>query len=837
MKGNDIFVLALLIALGTSAFADTSVKIEEEADKAAGMNRMPQARALYVKAGEQRLKEAALYEKKSDELSFEATDDDDDLPSPGSGDKGVSDQAARNFIAAARDFEKGAKPKRCNECVRKAEAVKDVSKKVRDELGALKAWIEKGRDATEIDPKPYVAKDPLAALKAAREALENGKSAAPKKQAELWSKVGYEGFRAFKPEVAKEARDAIAALKQKPGCYAGQWLNAIEAYDALKAFPRAEADTATPKDLAALGVKDKLTVVAGELDWDADDATKCVQEALDTPGVTTVVLEDRGSPWYVKTIRMRSNQRLLLKKGVKVLMDRVSGQLKDKSPMIEVKGVKNVIVEGEGDNYVGKFASLAERKKNSNDYGGSGLSVESSENVVVRNITFGANTMDGVVLSGMGGDAKNVWLENLVLRDNYRQAMSVCNAFGLYCRKVAFVDTIGGDPMCGIDFEPTYETEANSECYFYDCEFGGNAGAAVNFSSSSYYPVTAHFKRCHFGAIPNCYQVIVFARCGVYMGANVPAPSNILFEDCDMECHADSYPFKIDNSSLFNVTIRNVKAKVVDKDGKSGSNSPITVNLAREYRRFANWSEYSPENNGAIVVDGFEAEGYREPFVEFRDRTGGYSVKKISGRAKLNGKEVDVGAFSYEAPEKDVKEIAKFNPADYLPPAADAKAVTPAELPAGFDFSWNGAWYEAPPEYRAIYAEGGQWKMMKVQPGLRELDLEGRPVAYYIRSTESLLKTAQRDKKPFTLYFEVPTGQDCLMKVVWGTGELKNAKGETVRTFDWPGCITSQYFTCKTAGDKAEVWSITATSGMTLKFFAPFSGIVAESPECLPRRK
>ena len=75
MKGNSSLVLALLIALGTSAFADTSVKIEEEADKAAGMNHMPQARALYVKAGEQRLKEAALYEKKGDELSFETTDE------------------------------------------------------------------------------------------------------------------------------------------------------------------------------------------------------------------------------------------------------------------------------------------------------------------------------------------------------------------------------------------------------------------------------------------------------------------------------------------------------------------------------------------------------------------------------------------------------------------------------------------------------------------------------------------------------------------------------------------------------------------------------------------
>ena len=150
---------------------------------------------------------------------------------------------------------------------------------------------------------------------------------------------------------------------------------------------------------------------------------------------------------------------------------------------------------------------------------------------------------------------------------------------------------------------------------------------------------------------------------------------------------------------------------------------------------------------------------------------------------------------------------------------------------------WNGQWFEAPVEYRAIYADGGQWKMKKIQMGQRELELEGKPVAYYFRSSDSQFKACSFGNKPFTLYFEVPGGKkDCMLKLISGCGELRNAKGETVKTFKWER--SSQYVTCRTEGDASEVWSLHVTSeGLKLKFFAPFNGIVAEDPSCLPRRK
>ena len=60
-----------------------------------------------------------------------------------------------------------------------------------------------------------------------------------------------------------------------------------------------------------MGVKETHTAIAGELDWDPEDATACIREAIES-GATTIILEDRGSPWYVQTIKPKSNQRIVL---------------------------------------------------------------------------------------------------------------------------------------------------------------------------------------------------------------------------------------------------------------------------------------------------------------------------------------------------------------------------------------------------------------------------------------------------------------------------------------------------------------------------------------------
>lgn len=823
--GHCLVAIFLSLSAGP-ACAVSSTSLEAEAAKKAESGRAVAA-PVYLKAALQRVAEAkTLFAKAgTDELDLDAPGDELDAGASATSSARERDIEALHYLQTAVDFDFGGKPALADEYLAKAAAVIGVSKAATEKIAKEKARIDAERDPSEPpDPKkpakPVYHKkldEARAKLRAAQEAQESAQELASR-----WSEVGYQAFLDFNPSLAVEAREAVAKLGRKPGSYAHLWTKAPAAFANLKTFPRDEAETKTPRGLADFGVQDTLTMVAGELDWDAEDATACVEEAL-ASGATTIVFEDKGSPWHVRTICPRSGQRLVFKKGVKILQDRVSRQNRDRSPMIRLKGVRNVVLEGEGgpgDVYIGKFESLAERKAGSKDYGGSGLSVESVRNCIVRNLTLGANTMDGISLSG----GFEVWIENVVLKENFRQAMSVCNAGGLYCRNVAFVDTQGNAPECGIDFEPTYEIDANYDCYFYDCAFSGNAGGAVNWSSSSYYPVTAHFKRCRFGSQPAVTQINVFARCGIYMERNARAPSKIVLEDLTMESSRPTIPLRIENANLFDIEVKGLKAK---------NSLPVVFALGRDYSMFPYYDHAA--NQGHVSFADVSLEGPEgQPILEFRDKVGTYSVGNLSGTGTMNGKSHDFAAFAYAAPEKGLADVARFDAVRLRPPEK-AQPSGNGTLPKGFFFIYSASWYSAPIAYRAVYFDNG-WKMRMIFGGVQvqDLGLGEFPLAYFARGGDSIFKLEPRGGKPFRVYFEVPPrGTPATVKIHSGSGRLLDASGAVVRAFGRDE--SARYLTCAAKGDDTEVWSLEFDSPAIFKFFAPFSGLIAESPDDVPR--
>lgn len=784
MKTIAFVVLGLLAAC---AGAETTAQLEARAEREVEIN-FSKSQKLFCEAGERRLKEAASFETKKDDFEIVSEDElDDELGMNGAADARQRDGLAESYISAASDFEKGAKPKRCDECVKKAEAVKDVSKAVLGKLQALREFIARNRDASEHEPPPPKAERPP-----------------------------------FKRPSGKLAE---------------------RTYASLETFPMDEAATAAPKTLADMGVKAKQTLIAGEIDWNAENATECVEEAL-ASGATTVIFEDRGSPWYVQYIRPRSNQRLVFKKGVRVYMDKVSCQNNDKGAILQITGVKNVIVEGEGapgDVVIAKFPDQASRRKWQPEEGGNGIYIDSGRNIVIRNLTSCWNSCDGIGIAGWkSGTSEDIWIENCVFANNYRQGMSVLNCAGLYCRNVSFLDTTGGEPMCGVDLEPCYDgVEMTTDCYFYDCTFGGNVGGAINWSAGGAYPVTALMKRCKFLTAPTPHQICINARWWRAQASNVRQPGKLVFEDCDMAVNTSSRPFAINNANAFDVDIRNFRVKSVgprQPDRPETGGSPILFSLKGAFRRWGHDPIYDFANEGRVRVEGLSVEGFGDVKpVGFYDENGSYSVTNISGTATVDGKAWDLSQFFYNAPEIGWGIIPKFDPKDYLPPKATAPD-TPDRLPVAFDLDWHGPWFDPKPEYRALYFEDGQWKMKLVRENVRELGLEKLPVAYYCRGEDSRFKLAAKKKDaPFTVYFEVPAGgRPCTLKFR-GDAVVRNAKGETVGEFmRWK----RKYLTFTPTSSSAEIWSLTVTSGYgTVWFFPPMSGIIAENPDCLPRHR
>ena len=658
----------------------------------------------------------------------------------------------------------------------------------------------------------------------------------------LWSRFGYEAFHAFRPDQIVRARDEILKLKKKPGHYAHWWANAIHMYEDWKTFPIDESQIHFPTNVTEFGVEMKSECYPfQEFPFDENDATECLQQALDS-GATTVVIENIGKPWRIRGVNLRSNQNILIQKGVVITGDEASQKGNSGSTMFNLSEVKNVAIIGLGDSpadvYIGKYPDAKTRNKLCTKEGGSGLSLGGCRNIIVRNLTLANNSCDGISFGGLGVPNRNIYVENVVLDHNYRQASSICSGDGIYFKKVAFQNTLGGEPMMGIDLEPTYEIQGNANIYLFDCTFANNAGGGLTFSSSSYYPVTLYAKRCIFE--PHGHSgLLVFARSGVYLPPRAKAPSKLVFEESVFKTNHGGSPVKFSASSFFDVLFKNclfTDIRPPDPERKGGT--PIHFCLDREY----NDPEYTRNrhNEGEVVFEGCRTEGFGDvPVVSFRDLTGHYSVTKIRGQVEHNGKTVDMSQYVHMAPDDDREEIAAFDPALYDFPADPFPASAPDKGPTTMDIVWKTPWYVPTPVVTAIYKEGDHWKTKKIPQWRKAIGLKGHAVAYSPKGGDNNFRVTPAAGLPEgtrSFYFEVPAGAgECTFKID-GEADVFNAKGELVQECkkNWNGY---NYVTVKPASDAAEIWSVTVKKNAAIKFFAPLSGIIAEKPEWLPRRR
>ena len=292
------------------------------------------------------------------------------------------------------------------------------------------------------------------------------------------------GFHSLQAVDHARMLQAIAILKKfkaEPTWYfKDRGLKAIPMYDALVAFPQDPDSIKFPTE--NIWAKGKKTVRAKDCGWSPSDATAAIMKAFDEGDI--VVLDKQPTPWRVSTIKPPDGKSLILEQDVKILS--TASAATAKQPMFDLKGVHGFYLEGKGGNYIGKFATDDERVAAVRTYGGDGFVFDDTHEVAIRNVEIANCADDGILFGGLGVISGDVYLENVTLRHNYRQAMSICNADGVYMKNCAFLDTQGGEPQSGVDFEPSIqEVQSTSRIYFLGCRFGGNTGADVYFSESS----------------------------------------------------------------------------------------------------------------------------------------------------------------------------------------------------------------------------------------------------------------------------------------------------------------------------------------------------------------
>ena len=640
-------------------------------------------------------------------------------------------------------------------------------------------------------------------------------------------------------------------------------------------FPLTAAEIGFGKKLANFGVKDTKTVFARSFGFDPSNSTAAIQKAIDS-GATTVVIGATPTPWYVDSICPRSNQRILIKRGAKVLMDAKTPKER-RGPLFSLKQVKNVIVEGEGpESFVGGYASYEERKANCTGYGESAFKLDRATNVVIRSLRVADSENDGV---SFGGDIRrpsvDTWLENLDLDSHCRQACSICCADGVFCTNVTFRNTRGNEPSAGIDVEPAYPCSPNTRMYLFGCRFENNNGGGIVFATCSEYPIRFFAKGCSFGPQENAV-ISVPARGEAYLPRRIRPDVKIVFEDCDIETYSNVPAIGFSTAPLFDCTFRRVKIRDVGKMGRWKSKrvvSPVDFVLNRDYG-----PDGVPESMvNPVLFDKVTVEGFRGlPLLSFTDELGKVSVRKVfRGTVLFNGEKVNTAKFAYTAPDLYEPRLKRVSVKDILPSISNSQS--PISSHSNCEISWNGAWFQELPAYtyffraeqgrevsftitypeKIVYEDmkkklSGQRLQIETPSGWRDAgelktganrisftapetgwfsfrppcqdgegnrvpvtDVQGAALAWQSDTLgDSLGKFVLKDvKRDYRGYFEVPPNVECRLRVTWGGIELYDADGKLVDK-----CVAGQYvgrhtFKFRAKGDKPEVWSFRTPPG------------------------
>lgn len=267
-------------------------------------------------------------------------------------------------------------------------------------------------------------------------------------------------------------------------------------------------------------------VKASSFGWRADDATECLQAAIDS-GAKKIVVDRQAGDWIVRPLFVKGKDGLeiVVEDGVVVRAKKDEFKKKSDSLLTIVKS-RNVTLRGEGSAMLRmNRADYDDASRYTHAEWRHNVSIVGGESIAVRDITLRESGGDGIYVRDA---AKDVTIENVVSIDHYRQGISVISAAGLRVRRCSFTGTRGTAPQCGIDFEPNNPSDVLKDIVFEDCVFDGNAASGIDFYlgslSTNTAPVSITMRRCVCRGNGNCGVTVTAG------GARGNPPGEILLE-------------------------------------------------------------------------------------------------------------------------------------------------------------------------------------------------------------------------------------------------------------------------------------------------------------------
>jgi hypothetical protein len=219
--------------------------------------------------------------------------------------------------------------------------------------------------------------------------------------------------------------------------------------------------------------------------WNAEDATACLQNAINT-GDSVIVVRKMSSKWIIKNIKLkRANQEIFFEEGVEVKAKRGEFHART-SPLFNIEAA-NVKMIGYGVTLSMWKEDYMDPDKYEFAEWRHCIRVMGAKNFTIKGFTLRDSGGDGIEIAGnFSGTSYSDWssglIEDVVSDNNYRQGISICSAKGLIVRNSVFKNTIGTAPQAGIDIEPWAPHHLLQDIYIEGCRFENNAGDDITYT-------------------------------------------------------------------------------------------------------------------------------------------------------------------------------------------------------------------------------------------------------------------------------------------------------------------------------------------------------------------
>jgi hypothetical protein len=226
--------------------------------------------------------------------------------------------------------------------------------------------------------------------------------------------------------------------------------------------------------------------------FDREDSTAGLQAALDS-GAAVVLVPRMETPWISSRLYIRSNTTLILEEGVVLLAKRGSFQ-NPGDAFLNVVDAHDITVSGYGAIIRMWKTDYAAPPYKKGEWR-SALAMWGGRRITLLGLTAESSGGDGVYLGRSKTRIVNtdIHLKDLVLRDHYRQGVSVITVVNLLIENTELGGTSGTAPSAGIDFEPNRADEPIKNCRLKNCLIRNNAGAGLLVYFRRYKPASEPF--------------------------------------------------------------------------------------------------------------------------------------------------------------------------------------------------------------------------------------------------------------------------------------------------------------------------------------------------------